>query len=152
ADAITQISHHLGIRSDKYNPEFFTKAGQLRMFSDKSPTRPDRIGAGADQSLFEQAVVEIPCALPGASCLRQSDGLVGLPHEQGAAIGFMEQRNGAKGSSVLLIEFARRMDETQSSRAPVDNGYALELADHKPPDQYRVTSGNSQCSGHRGLQ
>ena len=63
----------------------------------------------------------------------ETDRLVRLADEHGMAVGLGEERDGAQGCAVLLIELARRVDEAHGGFAAIHDRYALEFVVHRGP-------------------
>ena len=58
-DLVAETTHHVAAGPDEHNAHLAAKVGECRVFGNKAPSHPDRIGAGGGKRLFEALIVEV---------------------------------------------------------------------------------------------
>jgi hypothetical protein len=141
-DLVADPSHHVAVRSDEDNPHIPAKVREIRMFRNKPPARPNRVGLSFDQSLLQTPVVHI-AALKLLGCgihnLRRTkaDGFISLAHKHGVPVRFGEQRYGAQVRPMFLIKFPGGVNKTHSGLATVYDGHTPKIVLHNASQRIR---------------
>ena len=78
--------------------------------------------------------------------------LVRLADEHGMTVGLGEERDRTQRCSAFEIELPCCVDEAHRGLAAIDDGYALKLLRHTPPDRQIVTAIKPGSSGRDGFQ
>ncbi len=130
---VAQLPHGGRGGPDVDQAQPFQPLHEAGLFRDEAPARPGRLGARGAQGPLEQPLVGVgvaPCGPLSDLGRPQAEGLVGLAHEQGPAVGLREEGDALQALAVLVVVLAQRAQETQRGLAPVDDGHALEVRPH----------------------
>ena len=139
ADLVAEPPHGVGRGTDEDDAQPLAELREAGVLGDEAPARPDRVGLRGHQRRFEQPVVEV-ARLPLAVARvddrggPESEGLVGLPHEHGAAVGVGVEGDRPDARAALLVELADGVDEAHRGLAAVDDRHALEFGVHVSSD------------------
>ena len=140
ADLVAQAAHDVAIRTDEHDAQLAAQVGELRVLGDKTPTYPDRFGARFGQHLFQQVVIDVAAlGLTGGRVFDESCAerhrFVGFADEHRVTVGLGIECDGAQRCAVLLIELARRVDETHCGFTAIHDGHTLKFVLHDFSDQ-----------------